>query len=101
MNMSKLSKEDIKSVVDAAVLQIAEDICACFKKFPLPQGFTKEAAAETFVRELALRSSDVPEVCSTEQALQMVSAAAFLAEKCDEIVAKVLELEGQTQTIVE
>lgn len=99
--MSKLSKEDIKSVVDAAVLHIAENIRDCFNRFPLPSSMTKEAAAKTFVRELALRSADVPKVCSTEQALQMVSAAAFLAEHCDEIVAKVIELEGQQQTIVE
>jgi hypothetical protein len=101
MNMSKLSKEDIKSVVDQAVNCIAEDISVCFNKFPIPQHLTKEQAAETFVRELALRSADVPAVCSTQQALQQVSAAAFLAEHCDEIVAKVIELEGQTQTIVE
>ena len=99
--MSKLSKEAIKVLVDAAVLHIAEDIRACFKKFPIPQGLTKEQAAETFIRALALRSADIPEVCSTAQALQMVSAAAFLAEHCDEIVAKVIELEGSQQTIVE
>jgi hypothetical protein len=99
--MSKLSKEAIKFVVDQAILQIAENIRECFKKFPIPQQLTKEEAAETFVREMALRSADVPEVCTTEKALRMVSASAFLAEHCDEIVAKVLELESKTPTIVE
>ncbi len=99
--MSKLSKEDIKSVVDQAVLHIAENILECFKKFPIPSDLTKEQAAETYVRTLALRSAKVPAVYSNERALQMVGATAFLAEHCDEIVAKVIELEGQTQPITE
>ncbi len=95
--------ELVKEIVKTAIEAVAEDICECFKRFPVPAGMTKAQAADTFIRELALRTTrhSANANVTTEAYLKSIASSAFLAEHCDEIVAKVIELEGQTQTIVE
>lgn len=95
--------ELVKKIVKTAIEVVAEDICECFKRFPVPAGITKTQAADTFIRELALRTTrhSAKANVTTQEYLKGIASSAFLVEHCDEIVAKVLELEGQTQIIVE
>lgn len=102
--VNEMSNQELtKEIVTTAVEAFAEDICECFKKFPIPPGLTKAQAADTFVRELGLRATtkrlDGP--ITTEQYLTGIAASAFLAEHLDEIVAKVVELEGGQTTVTE
>lgn len=62
---------------------------------------TKRQAADTFIRALVVRVTMLQfgDKVTTEQHLGGIAAGAFLVEHIDEIVAKVVELEGG-QTIV-
>ena len=91
----------IKEIVTTAIEAFAEDICDFFKKFPIPAGMTKAQAADTFIRALGFHATmkQAGGNITTEQYLIGIAASAFLVEHIDEIVAKVVELEGD-QTIV-
>lgn len=94
-----LTKEIIETAIDA----FAENIRECFKKFPIPAGMTKREAADTFIRSLAISVTNFGEECNTtaQEYLSGIATSAFLVEHIDDIIAKVLELEGEQQTIIE
>lgn len=92
-----------KEVLDSAISAFAESIRECFKKFPIPDGMTKREAADTFIRTLAMRATIFGEErnTTTREYLSGIATSAFLVEHIDDIIAKVFELEGEQQTIIE
>ena len=92
-----------KEIVTTAVEAFAEDICDCFKKFPIPAGMSKAQAADTFIRALGLRATmkQADGNITNEQYLTSIAASAFLAEHIDEIINKVVELEGGQTAVTE
>lgn len=92
-----------KEVLDTAIEAFAETIRECFKKFPLPAGMSKKEAADTFIRALAMQATcfEPEEKVTTEKYLTGIATSAFLVEHINDIIAKVLELEGDQTTVTE
>lgn len=92
-----------KEVLDTAISAFAESIRECFKKFPLPAGMTKREAAETYIRTLALSVTNFGEErnTTTQEYLTGIATSAFLIEHIDDIIAKVIDDEGDQTTVTE
>lgn len=92
-----------KVILDTAICTFAENIRDCFKQFPIPTGMTKREAADTYIRTLAMSVTNIDEKrnATAQEYLSGIAASAFLVEHIDDIIAKVLELEGEQQAIIE
>lgn len=92
-----------KEVLDTAIGVFAESIRECFKEFPIPDGMTKKQTADTYIRALAMSVTNFGEErnVTTQEYLTGIATSAFLVEHIDEIIAKVLEQEGDQTTVTE
>lgn len=90
-------------VLDTAISAFAESIRECFKQFPVPTGMTKRKAADTYIRTLAMSVTNFGEErnTTTQEYLSGIATSAFLVEHIDDIIVKILELEGDQTTVNE
>lgn len=74
-----------------------------FQTVPIPTGMTKREAADTYIRTLAMSVTNFGEAhnTTTKEYLTGIATAGFLVEHIDDIIAKVIENEGEQQTIIE
>lgn len=92
-------KELADTIVKEAINRIAATAASFIKKCPPPNNASVKLAADIYVRTCAAACAEPVSNPTNQQHIAGIATSAFLVEHIDEIVAKVVELEGG-QTIV-
>lgn len=94
-------KELADAIVNEAINGIAATAAAFIKKCPPPNNASVKLAAYIYVRTCATACVEPVANPTNQQHIACIAASTFLVEHIDEIVAKVVELEGGQTTVTE